>query len=436
MIDRVELLVNGRELLVAKNYDVSIAFLTTPSQFSMTVGSNITTLELMKRVPPNSLFALQINGVTQFMGYTDGFEQFSQGATEIAITGRDCMAQLVDDQIEHDRSFNNITFEQLAIEAIKGAGITDYQLIADPTAQRAAVVGTPVLSKLKIQQYEIIEPELKIIGVDKNSGPTWAVVPERIVDAGVEEITRVTGFKSEKPIKWDAGSSWLAATKKDFDRAGIFLRAGVDPEGKNPNIFILSAPSAAQAPLFAIANTRGAQVSDNEVITGSPAIKYVMTGRHSDYVVHGRAGTGKDGRKPVIGRWHDEDVAACGIKKTRVIKDENVKNNAQAEYLARKTCAQERMANRSFVYPIHHRHTLPLLSNPMERGVIACDVVVQVRDDEHGVIGPMWVERVRHHSGPGGTGSDVTVVAPDDLVFADAAFSQEALNGRRMMGRP
>ena len=137
-------------------------------------------------------------------------------------------------------------------------------------------------------------------------------------------------------------------------------------------------------------------------------------------MVLGQAGGGKDGRKPVVGRYLDAEVQLAGIYAKLVWKDTQAKNTRQANFAARKKRAEECRGSRSFVYPIPHRHTVPLIDNPTERIVPAPGLVGHVRDDEHGINGPMWVERVRHHSSAsGGTFTEVTLIDPQDLVFGE-----------------
>lgn len=434
--DTIDLLINGKEILTAKSYEVTRAFFQVPDTFSMVIGSGKTSLDLMRQVPPGSLFALRINGVVQFVGYTDGFERLGGGATEVTVSGRDALAQLVRAQIENDRSFNNITLEGLAQEAIKGAGILESTLFFDAAAQRAAVTGTPQVTEEKTSKTIVSSavggglqpPELRLVSTGEQEGTPFAydLVPVRsgvtTVETTQTKVTkRVTGFKADKPIKWDAGESYLTALKKDCDRAGVFLRAGTDPDGLDPNVFLLSAPDGDQAAKFWLLNTRREDVPDNAVLVLPPQIRYVMTGRHSKYVVHGQAGGGKDGRRPIEGVYHDNEAEeGLPLPATRVIKDPNCKSIHQANYRARKECAAERRANRSFVYVIPHRHTMPLIENPAQRGIIAPDTVVHVRDDEFGINGPMWVERVKFSkSVTGGTFTEVTLLDPGDLIFGD-----------------
>lgn len=429
--DTIDLLINGKEVLCAKEYDVVIDYMTTPATFSMTVGSGRTVLDLMRAFPPNSLFALRVNGIVQFVGYTDGWDRVGGGAAEIAISGRDRMAQLIRDHIENERSFTNATFEDLASAAIKGAGITESTLFYDAASLRAAVSGTPIVDSKTIstttKSAPVVGkpggPELVITGVSEGAGVIFGVAEVRQGTTTVETtqkkvVSMITGFKAEKPIKWDAGESWFGAAKKDFDRAGIFLRAGVDPDGLDPNIFFLGTPDGQQPAKFWLLNTRRENTPDNAVLVGPPEVRYVMTGRHAEYVVLGQAGGGKDGRKQVIGRFHDAEAADAGITAKLVKKDPQAKNTRQADFLARKLCAEERRSNRSFTYTILHRHTVPLISDPRTRIVPCPDLVGHVRDDEIGLNAPLWVQRVQHHKGLGsGTYTKLTLIDPDDLVF-------------------
>jgi prophage tail gpP-like protein len=376
--------------------------------------------------PPGSTIAFRVNGVVQWVGFVDGFDRVSPGATEITFSARDAMMQLVRAHIEHERTFNNITLENLALEAIKGAGIAEPQLFSDAAAWRSAVSGVPITDTQTVSKTFTsgpivgapLPPEVRLVSTGEAQGSPAAFDVETTQKT---TVTRITGFKADKPIKWEPGETFLGALKKDTDRAGVFLRAGVDPDGNDPWIFEIGAPDGKQVPRGWLLNTRNENAPNNAVLVGPPQIRYVMTGRHSEYVVLGQGGGGKDGRKPIEGRFLDpEALSGMPLPAKRVVKDPQAKNAKQAQYRARKLCAEERRANRSFVYPILHRHTIPLLSDPTTRIIPVPDLVLQVDDDEHGIHGPMWTERVRlHRSAGSGTFSELTLIDPTDLVFGD-----------------
>lgn len=429
--DTVELVLKGETILTAKEYSIRIAFLQVPNKFDITIGSGTTALDLLKRYPPNTPFLIKINGIVQFMGRTDGSERPAGEATELHISGRDRLALLLDDAIVHDKTFNNATFEDLARAAIEGVGITDYQLTFDEKAHRAAVVGSPVLKSVQVKEKVLLD--LNQVygidtsgfppGIDLNFAPLDIRSDEEITVEVTKTVQRITGFKAEKPIEWKAGETRFGALNKELARAGIFIRCGVDPNGKNENVFLLSEPSAAQTPIFGFVNTRASNPIDNYVNVQPPGISDMTVGRRTNYIVRGRTGGGKDGRKQIEAVFVDEEMKALGFNTNDVHVDKEVKTLAQAQYLARKRCAEARRMSRAFTYVIPGRHTAPLLNQPGQRAVIAPDVCVCLKDDEYGFDGIFWVERVHHKASANGpTGTEVTLMVPDDLVFGDGLF--------------
>lgn len=444
--DVVELVLAGETVLIAKEYDVSIAFLQVPNAFSITIGSGATALDLMRRYPKGTPFILKINGVVQFMGFTDGFRRRRGEATELEIFGRDALAQLLTDEIQHDRSFNNATFEELTQAAFTGAGYEDVTIFYDATAHRQAVTGVPQIESYKVKKTYKSGP----VGTQGTSteivsqtadGSAYDVANVRMgvttVETEVQEIRqRCTGYKAEKPIEWKAGTGHHSALNKDLARGGIFLRASVDPAGKNPNIFLLGAPNAAQAPMFGLARLLDRDPPANIVSVMPPQIDDSAVGRHAHYIVRGRTGGGKDGRQQIEATFTDEDMVARGYNTHRVIVDEQAKTRTQAEYMARKACAEARRMGRVFTYTVPRRHTLPLLSAPAQRAIPTPDVVVSLRDDEHGLEGDFWIERVKFRaSATGGTFTDITLMVPDDLVFGEGQFYTSARKKRKVFGR-
>lgn len=445
--DKVELVLNGETVLTSKDYDVSIAFLQVPNAFALTIGSGGTAVDLMRRYPKRTPFALRINGITQFMGWTDGFRRPRGSATELQITGRDALAQLLTDEIQHDRSWNNATFEELARAAFTGAGYDGISLIYDAAAHRRAVTGTPVTETVKTKKKIVSAPvgtqgaEQGIIPLTPD-GSAYDVGPVvrlgvTTVETEVEEIRqRVTGFKAEKPIEWKAGTAYYAALNKELARGGIFLRAGVDPEGQDPNVFLLGEPNAAQAPLFGLARVLEGNPPANIVNVVPPAIDDLATGRHAYYIVRGRTGNGKSGKQQIEATFTDEEMVALGYTTHKVIMDESCKTLKQAQYMARKACAEARRQGRVFTYTVPRRHSLPLLADANKRAIPTPDVVVTLRDDEHGMFGDFWIERVRFRgSSSGGTATDITLMVPDDLVFGEGEFYTSGKKRRKVFGR-
>lgn len=436
--DIVELILNGETVLTCKEYQIDIAYMMGPSQFSIVIGSGTTALELMRRYPAGTPFILKINGNVQFSGTTDGYERPQGEQTELRITGRDCTSPLYRNSVIHDRTFNNATFEDLGHAGIKGAGIKSYTLTTDVRAHRKAITGTPIVESTTVIEHVLLNfNELYAIdssgfppGTDLNYAP-FDIKDKSEITVDVEKtVKRIKGFKAEKPIEWKAGTKWFAAMKKEFDRGGLFFRAGVDPTGKQTNVFLLSEPSAAQTPLFGFVNTREPNPADNLVSVLPPHITDLITNRNARYIVRARTGGGKNGRQQIEGIFDDEYMIDLGFDPAvdvDVFIDEMAKTTSQATYIARRRCAEVRRQHRVFTYRVPMRHTAPVLFNPRQRAVIVPDVCVALKDDENGMEGVFWIERVKHcASASGPTYTDVTLMVPEDLVFGDGEFLANA----------
>lgn len=442
--DIVELILDGDTIVTAKDYNVSIAFLQVPNIFSMTIGSGRSVLDLMRRFPKNTPFTLKINDVVQFMGFTDGFRRPKGDASAIEIYGRDALAQLVTDKVPHDRSFNNVTFDELTHAAFKSAQYGGISLSHDAASHRKAVTGVPQFEPYKASQKYTSQPIGNGKTVQEVVLPGVAEYDIVNVRTGVTVVStetqvmkqRCTGFKTEKPIEWKAGQTHYEALNKDLARGGIFLRAGVDPEGQDPNVFLLGEPNAAQAPMFGLARLLDRDPPKNMVNVQPPQIEDSAVGRHAYYIVRGRTGGGKDGKQQIEAIFEDEDMIANGYTTRNVVVDEQAKTKKQAEYIARKLCAEARRMNRVFTYTVPGRHSLPLLSAPSRRAIPNPDLVVSLIDEEHGLEGDFWVERVKFRaSASGGTFTDITLMVPDDLVFGEGEFYTSARKKRKVFGR-
>lgn len=446
--DAVHVILGTDEVLASEDYHVDVAFLQVPNAFSMTIGSGNTALSIMEQFPPRTPFKLKVGPVIIFMGRTDGYARASANATEVAITGRDAMAYLVDDHIEHDKTFNNATFDELVKYALVGAGLDGYSIYLDAAAQRRAVTGQPVVTTKTVNQlikgnpgYEDKNNQVRIANLlaqlDGNPAPFPDAIatPDTVVAKNVQVVT---GFRADKPIQFKAGDTWYGALHKELIRGGIFLRAGVDPEGIDELAYLLSAPDGSTKPLYGVINERGATLNGNFVNVFQPRFKNITTERFARYIVYGRAGGGATARKRIVGEFTDPEMTALGYTKRWVRVDETVKSNKHAEYLARKQCAEDRRKDRSFAYTVRG-HTLPMLNNPDRRVVICPDTTIFLDDEENGLSGIFWIERVSYMgSKDNGRTTEMTFMAPEDLVFGDGDFSRANKNkkgNKSMFGR-
>lgn len=434
---RLELGEAGTQLFIAKEYAVDMAFLQVPCAFTVQVGSGSTALALMKRYPMNTPFRLLIGSVCQFVGRTDGFDRGASAATDISISGRDILGRMLKARVPADRKFLNDTYEQLVIAAIKGANLDPYVLTVDDAAQRAATTGTPIVEKITIEKDADINTLFALDtaglakGLDLNIAPLDILPPKmKIVE------NRFKGYKNDNPIEAKLGESWYEWVKKQLEKGGMFLRAGVDPEGIDENVFVVSEPHGRQAPLYAIYNRRGKKGENhpqNNVLAAR--FKDHATGRFAKYVVIGQGGTNKEGRKEVRGEFTDQEMVDIGYTESLPHLDKTCKSTEHAQFLAQKMCAEARRQGKHVTYVIKG-HTLPILAAPQRRAVVSVDTCIQVLDEENGVEGVFWIERVSHKAtASGGRTTEITIMDPDDLVFGDGGFQRGIKQKNKMFGR-
>jgi prophage tail gpP-like protein len=421
--DAVRIILDEQECLMVEEYEVSMAFMQVPHAFSITVGHGSTALDIMQQYPKNTRFRCMIGPVTVFSGRTDGFRRASQSATQIMLSGRDAMARLVRDHITEDHSFTHSTFEEVVRYAIEGAGIKGYSLTFDTNAQRLAVTGKAITKSTTVTR-EANPNDLRGLSIEPVKGQDLRFTPLDIqLPQITETITKITGYRSDSPIEFKVGQTWFEAVHGELEKGGLFLRAGVDPEGIDEFTFVLGAPSAEQSPLYALVNARGAFDGNNVVNVQQPQFSDIAIQRCAHYIIYGAKGGGKGGRSKVEGRFDDQEMIDAGYVETYAAKSDKVKSIEHATFLARKMAASHRMRERSLVYPYPTGHTVALGRDPTQRTVFAPDTVVYVRDDEHGIDSNFWVERVHMKGGKNGRSTDLTLHYPEDLIFGDGGFS-------------
>jgi prophage tail gpP-like protein len=99
---------------------------------------------------------------------------------------------------------------------------------------------------------------------------------------------------------------------------------------------------------------------------------------------------------------------------------DEVKTAKQADFLARRKCAEAHRAGWELVYTVVG-HTAPSLQQPGQLAVWAIYMVVEVLDDEYGIRGLFWIEGVELRRDGSGTITTLTLMRPENLVFGDPA---------------
>lgn len=374
--DQVRVVVNGQTILVAESYEVQSSMLVQPSTFSLRFGWGDVLRGLIAMAQPGFAFQLYVGDTPQFTGQIDGFEATSDpsGGGELTIHGRDSLAPLHDAFVTSETSFANATY----LDMVGGAVLAAFPNNPPITIAQSADANRKLTTG---------------IGVVPNADPE--------TNAGQNP----TG-PTAKQLRTKIGERWYEFIKRELDRAGLFLWAAGD------GTLILSQPNGNQPAAYQIVRRRGQ--TRNAVNVTHASYRNATEGRYTEAIIYGRGGGKKFGRTKASGSFVDTEMQGFGFQRPLVLRDANVNNAIQAEYYARRKLAETRRAGWQLVYQVAG-HTVPSLLNG-QRAVWAKDTVVRVQDDELGLDGNYYVEKVVLRRGPQTT-TELTLQRPADLVF-------------------
>lgn len=446
------------EVFEFSQYQVSHSFMTIPSAFGVRVGSGTTTAALAKKYPPGTDYGLYVGNVLQHSGRLDGYSpDGGKGATELALRGRDILAQLHDDCVVAERAFTDITYADLTRACIEASGISGYSLNYSNEANRKAITGVKpggyVSASSKAAAAASAAATIVALAAGTASGPGAQVVqtaagaaaqqtvgstPSSIGAPSLLATTSATAAaaaasqaglpvgvvlafviaaatsSADKPkyLRAKVGESWYAFLKKEIDKVGLFLLAGVDEKN-----IILTTPQSKQTPTYEITRQRGTAANRDQVLTAK--FRNDVTRRFSNYIVYGRGGGGKGGRTKLRAEFVDQEMVDLGFTKHWAVVDDNVKSQEQAEFLARKKAAEDRRSGWSLTYTVRG-HRMPIVGSG-QMGILAVDTIVRVNDDELDIHENLWVESVdfRGEAKDASTMTDITLMRPRDLMFGD-----------------
>lgn len=377
--DRVRVELDGKTVQVVESYEVKSEILTVPAAWSLRMGYGEAVRTLIPLVQPGRAFRLYIGPVLQQTGKIDGFSAAGEvGATELTVTGRDALAAVHDAYVTGEISMRDATFRDV-VEGALSRTVGDYVLAYTNEANRKAVSG---------------------VGVQQVAPPP---------DTTQVEVEAMTPKAIRVAVQAKLGEREYEFVKRQLDRAGLFLWAGANGE------FIVSMPNAKQAPTYAITRQRGQTRS--QVTAVSARYQNNTVGRFSEVVVHARGGGRKFARAKIKGAHEDPEMVGYGIARPLVMRDVNVASAEQAEFYARRKLAESIRAGWQLTYTVAG-HTTPSLVG-VGRAVWAPDTVVRVQDDEFGLRGNFYVESCTYRGGPEGRTTELVLMRPDSLVFAE-----------------
>lgn len=398
--DKVTLVLGGKELLIAKSYDIKQGVLEQPGEFSLQLGQDKSIRDLISKdgrifgatMAPNTPFELYVAGSKRMTGRTDGFRvnQTGGSATELTVFGRDTLAPLHDAHVAQDLSFTDATYKGLVSTVLKLVGLDPSKLSTSGTADRKLKSGVSIRELLPVRTVEEI---LQGVGEGETAGATHQVLEAKI------------------------GMRWMDFIRKQLDRAGLFLWGGGDGS------IILSAPNSNLAPTYKILRKRGQ--TRNEVNVERVDYLYDTRPMYSFGIVYGKGGRLKAGSRKSKGDSADDIMLNLGfdINRAVVVRDRHCQNASQAAYLAQRKLAEGRRHGFQLVYTLAG-HSTPALGGG--RAVWSPDTVVQVEDDEIGIKEDFWIDSVHFQESPQKT-TTVRLMRTYDVVFGTPDF--EGANG-------
>lgn len=378
--DGVSIEVGGMGVIdLAQSYEVKASVMTQPSAFSFQVGWGDVAAELLKAICPGMQFVLRVAGTQVQQGVIEGVDVPPGGPSVVRICGRDNLCKLTKAQITVEKSFQHPTYYELV------RSVMDYLEIEDPLWAGNDANRRTIAQRIKTTpKHDEMVKQIET-GVAPQGG----------------------GKVVFQALRAKIAQSWFDWLQEQLKLSGLFLWGGSDGE------FILSRLNVDQAPLYRLFRKRG-QVANTVNVLSHSARSHVEN-RFSKYIVHGRYGAGKGGRKRYKGEYQDPEMVEWGFKDSFVEIDDQIKSQRDADYMARRRCAEMRRASKSLSYTVKG-HTVDSAFAEFDSAIWWPDTIVEVDDDELGIHGPKYIEGVTFRRGPETT-TTLDLIDPEDLRF-------------------
>lgn len=257
-----------------------------------------------------------------------------------------------------------------------------------------------------------------------NSALRAAGYTQEEIDAARRGPPRARKKPQYKTLTAEVGDTWWNFLVGEYRRVGLFLWATAD--GK----VVLSVPNPIQAAIYRIIRKEDI----NNVLEDS--FSHDIKRRFTDYNVFARNGGGRKGVGKILGKFVDDEASNL-INRTeddrqnrtrrrhRAIRDKKCKNGETADNLARRLCCEDRRAAWQLRYCIQG-HTIEAIGDD-GRALWTPDTIVDVHDDDFGLYGPLYVEKVQYVGQAGSTFTWVYLMRPEDLFFRNEVESTKSV---------
>jgi prophage tail gpP-like protein len=394
--------------VLTEHYEVKISFFQQPAAFTLRLGPKLISGEnpnarrerliadVLAAARPGTEFELSVqrpdgNRVVVQSGRLDARGSPSAEHLQVELKGRDWMAPLFDSYIEEEVSFTEKTYYDLTRKILDLVGLKETKDAAGNT--RFGLITTPDNAK-----------RINASRRQRSKGNTELI---RQTETGA---TSGTGTLVLKTLKAKLGTRYYDFLQDAYKLAALSLYA--TGEGN----FVLTRPNIDQDPAFLFVRSvqpvqDGVRVEDSNIL--SHAYQDDTTQRHSAIVVYGRSGGGKAGRNGYRGEVTDHEMVDYGFNKKQTVHDEDVKSNAECEYVARKMIAEERRNGWRLSYTVAG-HTMPSLQNAAGRAIFGPDMIGRAEDDQLDIHANLWLDNITFSRGPDAK-TTVDLCWPNDL---------------------
>lgn len=388
---RLELFLDGSEVLLAERYQVKLGILTQPAAFSLTLGagSNLARQqglahenlpELIAKLQPNTRFELFLDDTLMMTGRLDGYSSSSPIGT-LTVQGRDRLAPLHDAFLLQEQSYKDDTYVALVRKVLDAVGLQSAQLLTSNDDNRRTLTGKASRITGSLRDIETL----------------------RISDSSAG------GGAIKKHIQSQLGERAYEFLRRHLDRAGLFLWCTANGD------FVLSEPNPHQAPLYRLQRTQGATLEFSDIVDHQ--YQNDTTQRFSEIHVYTRGETKKAGRSATVATVRDTEMEGWGFQRPAVLRDVNADTAAKAEFMGRRKMAEARRQGWKLSYTVAgHTAGCPLGG----RVNWAPDTLIEVNDERLGIREEVfWIESVTFHGSPQAT-TTIELMRPRDLIFGEA----------------
>ncbi|MCU0686942.1 MAG: hypothetical protein MUF34_32645 [Polyangiaceae bacterium] len=364
----------GDALDVWESAEVSSDYLTPCDTFRFDAGSEAAPIEIARRFPPGKnviVSAVLHEGREAVLldGYIDIVDMSSDRGSgrRLMIEGRDFLSQVVDSNVDPRRPPpGQPTIEQVNDFVLKGMFNIQYEITEE-----------------NVKTHEAIGPRLK------KRPPTR---PSR----------RSRKQPANQSIPRDNEGAWQFLARMNSDH-GYWLSAGRTPERRYA---ILAGPNYNQDSHYSLRLLRGPAGAANNVIRSSLRVDESSVPSHV-YVKGSGFGTGDRAGNVSMA----SNRVASRLKPAFVV-DQKAKTKESTERIARMLLGKQ-IRN----YITYHA-TVQGIVDEQTGALFAADTMVDVRDDDMGLIGPMWVESCTiRKSRKNGTTTELKLIPPGTLVL-------------------